>query len=210
MDKNAVLGELLYIVSSFEKGRIRSSGFWKKEYVNSLKESLKIMELLLSLLRADRDITVEEMLPFFDYYKKGICHTFPPIKVNLEELLQEPSKVMLVKNGVFDEAEIIVMDFMEKIIIECNLLIKNKGKRYKMKMDYLLRAFHNLPIAFFDKTKQTLFNNMMWQITCEQAIEYSLYYIERLSEKGISTPGTEEILRYITSYMETRKDSDKM
>lgn len=49
MDKNAVLGELLYIVSSFEKGRIRSSGFWKKEYVNSLKESLKIMELLLSL-----------------------------------------------------------------------------------------------------------------------------------------------------------------
>lgn len=205
MDKNAVLGELLYTISRGEKGRIRSSGFWRKQYVNALRESLKIMELLISLLKADRDITVGEMLPFFEYYKKGICHTFPPIVVNLEELLQDTSKIMLIKNDTLDEVDIVIMNFMEKIIIECNLLIKCKGKKYKRKIADLLGAFHNLPIAFFDKTKQTLFNNMMWEISKDEAIEYSLPYIKSMSEAGMSTVGTEEILRYVLSYLETRE-----
>lgn len=135
---------------------------------------------------------------------KGICPTFPPIEVNLEELLQDTSKIMLVKNDTLDEADIVIMNFMEKIIIECNLLIEHKGRKYKLKMYYLLAAFHNLPRAFLDKTKQTLFNDMMLEISKDEAIEYSLSYIKSMSEAGRSTVGTEEILRYVSSYVETK------
>lgn len=204
MDKDAVLGELLYIISNYEKSRIPVSKFWKKIYIKSLRESIEIMELLLLLIEKEGDISVKEMVPFFDYYKRSKCPQFRLIGVDLKELMQDTSRILLVGNATHSEINIVIINFMKKIIIECNFLIKNKERGYKLKIYYLLAAFHNLPRAFIDTTKETLFNNGTRPISSEEAIEYSLSYIKIMYDKGRATKGTEEMLRYVSTYVDNK------
>lgn len=43
IEKNAVLGELLYMGFVFEKGRCKSSGIWKYTYRKSLKKHMNLL-----------------------------------------------------------------------------------------------------------------------------------------------------------------------
>ena len=177
MDKNAVLGELLYVISRYEKGRITTSKVWRKKYIFSLKDALQTMEILVSLLKTDQEITVERMLPVIDYCKRNIHKMFPEPSVDLDVCFEDVSAVLFQKVAKNSENDTVI-DLMENIVTECRALIERRPKNYKIQLSYLLRAFHNLPKVFLDPTKQTLFNIAAQPISRQEGIEYALFYID--------------------------------
>ena len=56
MKNISAFAELLYIVSNFEKGRVKSSCFWNRKYVKSLESSLEIMGLLIDIISENNEV----------------------------------------------------------------------------------------------------------------------------------------------------------
>ena len=67
----STIAELLYVVSNFEKGRVKSSGIWNRKYIKSLKESLEIMSLLTNLLSENKEISKDEMRLLKEFIQKN-------------------------------------------------------------------------------------------------------------------------------------------
>ena len=70
----SAVAELLYVISNYEKGRVRSSGIWDRKYVESLNKSLEIKSLLTNLILENREISQDEIhfLQVFIHENKGI------------------------------------------------------------------------------------------------------------------------------------------
>ena len=179
MDKNAVLGELLYIISNYEKGRIKTTGIWSKKYKNSLKKSLEIMQLLIYFLKTNKNITVEEMQPIFDYYKQNTYKIFPQSTIDFDDYISNDAKIFL--NTVYTDknASLRVVEYMESMIKKCDMLLDDKEKQYKVKISSLIKAFHNLPKVYLNPTAQTLFNIGIKPISEDEAIDYAESYISK-------------------------------
>ena len=77
MDKFPVLGELLYIISNYEKGRVKATGIWGPRYKKSLQESLEMMSKIIELLAEDEDVSHEEMRPIMEFCRRKINIIFP-------------------------------------------------------------------------------------------------------------------------------------
>jgi len=86
MDKNAELGEILYILSNYKKGKIKTSVIWRKKYINSLKKSLEIMKIMVALLRVNYTISAKEITPILNYYKENVGKIFPVSNVDIDNL----------------------------------------------------------------------------------------------------------------------------
>jgi hypothetical protein len=56
MDKNAVLGELIYVIANYEKGRVKPKGVWTKRYKKSLQQSMDILKRVTNLLIIQKKI----------------------------------------------------------------------------------------------------------------------------------------------------------
>ena len=179
MDKNAVLGELLYIISNYEKGRIKTTGIWSKQYKNSLKKSIEIMQLLIYFLKTNENITVEEMQPIFDYYKQNIHKIFPQSAIALEDYISNDTNIFL--NTVYKEENVSlrVVEYMESILKRCDTLLVDKEENYKVEISLLIKAFHNLPKVYLNPTAQTLCNIGIHPISENEAIDYVQSYISK-------------------------------
>jgi len=70
---------------------------------------------------------------------------------------------------------------MEDIIEQCEVLLSRKKRGYKLKLSYLLKAFHNLPKVFIDPTEKTLFNIGVQPVNCDDALSYAKLYIEKIT-----------------------------
>lgn len=180
MDKNAVLGELLYIISNYEKGRIKTTGIWRKQYKNSLKKSLEIMQLLVYFLKTNKNITIEEMQPIFDYYKQNTYKIFPQSTIVFDDYISNETNIFL--NTVYKEknASLRVVEYMESILKKCDTLLVDKDRQYKMKVSSLIKAFHNLPKVYLDPTVKTLCNIGIQPISEDEAIDYAESYISKI------------------------------
>lgn len=177
MDKFAVLGEVLYIISNYEKGRIKTVGIWSCRYKKSLRESLEMMSRITELLADDINVSAKELLPIMEFYRRKlniifpVCGSFCIEKDGIKEL-----KVQNNQNVSRKE----VTDFMRKILRECFDLLEHKGRRYKYRISYLLRAFHNLPKVYLDATTETLCNIGIPAISEEDAIHYANSYMNKI------------------------------
>ena len=176
MKNISAFAELLYVVSNFEKGRVKSSGVWRRKYVNSLKKSLEIMALLTNLISENKEISQDEMrsLQEFIHENKGVIFSGAG---NIDALLDDKNDVGFLSNDFED-----VIKLMNDILLEIKNLLSIKSKNYKSKIAYLLRAFHNLPKVFLDPNDTTVFNLNIQPIARQEAIQYAGSYLS-LKEK---------------------------
>lgn len=178
MKNISAFAELLYVVSNFEKGRIKSSGIWKRKYVKALKNSLEIMVLLTHLISTNKEISQDEIrfLQGFIHQNNGVIFSG---EGNINALIDNKKEFGFSSHD-FEN----VIKMMNDIILEIQNLLSTKTKKYKTKISYLLKAFHNLPRAFLDPNDATVFNLGFQPISPKDAIEYSCSYL--LAMKKIS------------------------
>ena len=172
----SAFAELLYIVSSYEKGRVKTSGLWKRKYVESLKKSLEIMSLITNIISSNKEISHNEMscLKEFIYKNEGIM--FIGIS-NVEVLFDKKNSIVFSPN---DFKNTIVL--MKCIIFEIKKLLCTKQKNYKSQISYLLRAFHNLPKVFLVSNYSSIFNLEIQPIDEKVAFEYANSYLIHINK----------------------------
>lgn len=163
--------ELLYVVSNFEKGRVKSSGFWSRKYVESLKSSIEIMALLTNLISTNKAISQDQMrfLCKFIHVNNGIIFSN---EGNTKILLNEDDECAFSSDDYEN-----VTKLMNDIILEIQYLLSVKNENYKTKISYLLRAFHNLPRVFLVSNHATVFDLDIQPITQQEAIQYAFSYL---------------------------------
>ncbi len=171
MKKKSAFAELLYVVSNFEKGRVKSSGIWNKKYVKSLESSIEIMTLLTNLISGNKEISQNEIhfLQDFIHKNKGIIFNN---EGNIDVIFDDKNDFIPSSND-FEEP----IKLMNYIIIEIKNLLRTKSKNYKIKISYLLKAFHNLPKVFLDPKDTRVFNLDIHPIDQQEAVQYAFSYI---------------------------------
>ena len=120
MKKISAFAELLYVVSNFEKGRVKSSGAWRRKYVNSLKKSLEIMALLTNLISENKEISQDQMhsLQEFIHENKGVIFSG---EGNINALLNDKNdtfswSVICARAGYIQAESIIAAIILKKMI----------------------------------------------------------------------------------------------
>lgn len=168
----AILGELLYIISNYEKGRIKTYGFWSKKYTISLNESLYCMSIILYLMKNPMNIQQPNLLSIKEFCKKNEFVIFPPGDITrLDDIVEE-----LQTDIITEEASNIIYK-MSSIIDECILLLREKRTGYKNQLSCLIKAFHNLPRVFLDRSTLTVYNINAKSIQPQDALLYASSYI---------------------------------
>lgn len=176
MDKNAILGELLYLLSRREKARIPAELFWKKKYVDSLKKSFSIMKLLVNLLKMNEDITSREILPVIEFFHE---HNTVFANANNDYINEFTNNSVNLKSYSYVQEDCSEIDsLMDRIIEESILLLNKRKKKYKKKIFYLLMALHNLPRVYLNPKAETIYNIQEKSISVQEAIEYASSYLK--------------------------------
>ena len=174
-----MLGELLYIISNYEKGRVKATGIWGPRYKKSLQESLEMMSKIIELLAEDEDVSHEEMRPIMEFCRRKINIIFP---ANTLDSINKDLMISLTasKNRKLKASKSEVIFYMRKIVKKCFDLLDSKERGYKCQISYLLMAFHNLPKVYLDVTAETLCNIGVHSISEEDAIEYANSYMKKV------------------------------
>lgn len=182
MDKNAVLGEILFIISMYEKGRVKkASQFWSRKYIKSIYDSIIIMKTLICLIEKDQDVSFGEMLPVLKFVNNNVGKIFSE-RIDTSAIYSDRARAVLEYDNTKsrDDKELIAL--MNKILIECEKILENRSSNYKQQIIYLLMAFHNLPKAYLDPSKTTFFNIGIRGISKSNAIADAYAYIEIMNK----------------------------
>lgn len=180
----AILGELLYIISNYEKGRIRTRGFWTRKYTVSLKESLYCMSIILHLMESPTNIQRSKLLYIKEFCRKNELVIFPQGDLTrLDNIITD----LQIYNLSDEYASVICK--MNNIIDECFVLLRKKSPGYKERLSCLIKAFHNLPRVFIDHSKQTVYNINTILIQPQEALLYASSYIERYNKNKTGQSG---------------------
>ena len=172
MERNSVLGELLYIGLLFEKGRCKGRGIWKHSYTKSLKKHVELLKKIAEQMQGQFQIEEDNI------YLINVCNEiqndrelkryYPFDKV--PTIGKKESKI----TGCEDEnrhIEIIslIINLLDDILLELDKgLRKDKEKICKM-----IFSLHNLPRVYLNKKEQTLCSLGQDSITSDEALEYS-------------------------------------
>ena len=180
MDACASLNELLYIVSNYEKGRIKTSGFWSNKYRRSLYDSLRFMDDVINLLlnpkKADKEVA--DFIYFF--ITKNTMIIFPQSDLHINQVYDMIMQLSLCQLNTADR---IVLYQMKNIVSDCICLINDKKTGYKTYISYLLKALHNFPRVFMTSSKHTLYGIHVGCITAEEAMKYASSYLRAIEGK---------------------------
>ncbi len=171
MKKGSTLGELLYIISNFEKGRIKPFGIWNQKYKKSFNKSLEIICLLVKLISTDTIISKDEFKCLQDFICQNVGIIFVQ-ETDYENLFDEMRTFNYKLTG-YDE----IMKLMRDIVYEIQKLLISKPNKYKIKILYLLGAFHNLPKVFLNPKEKTIYNLKIPSIDLQESIQYANSYL---------------------------------
>ena len=173
MEKNTILGELLYIGFVFEKGRCKPSGIWKRSYTRSLNWHIELLKEATECMQKRFQIEDDNI------FLKKMCH-----EIQVDTILKNyyPFKNVLNK---MDTSEAIITYCQDEIqhIEIINLMLRllediltelGRGLRKdKEKICKMLFALHNLPRVYLSKEADTLCLLGESGITPEDAFVYS-------------------------------------
>lgn len=173
MDIYAVLGELLYIISNYEKGRIKSRGLWNIKYMNSLNESLSCMSIILKIIEKPNEDHSAKLFYIKEFCKKNEFVIFPTGDLHLLDHIAKTSH-----EEDLDDEDVNIVYIMKRIIDECIILLQTKSKGYKLRLATLLKSFHNLPRVFLNRSPKKIYNINTKPITTRDALLYASSYID--------------------------------
>jgi len=179
MKNYCIPAELLYIISVYEKGRISSKKIWIKRYINSLKDSIDVMNLLVSVMKSKRKLTDVEFQRLYNYINKNMIKSFPN---GANQKIFEAYKSGMLFQFEVDKAGYELLQLMEINLNKCKALLKKGKKNYKIKISYLLWAVHNIPRYFLSEAGESFLGLPIVKITAE-CIKDSVYDYMRLSER---------------------------
>lgn len=131
MKDSAMLGELLYVISDYEKGRINTSKLWNKRYKTSLKNSLYIMRIIIAKL-TNETVSCQETELLCKFIKSNIGVIFPEPIMNFDVLADKLFECQISKELIDTYAQI--NNLVRQIVAECDYLISSKGRNYKQKL----------------------------------------------------------------------------
>ena len=177
MDKYSILGELLYIISNYEKGKIKTDRIWGRHYINSLRNSIYIMNKIINLMKQNQPITGKDMYFLLDFIENNtdvILTNSADLKLTIKSDSNNLFKCLCTDGMSNDD----LLELMSKILCECSNLLTSKPKNYKKRIAYLLMAFHNIPRAYLDTKNNALFNGGAIPLSKEDAKKYADYYME--------------------------------
>ena len=176
MEVCAVLGELLYIVSNFEKGRYKTEGLWSIRYKTSLRESLFFMLTIVQLIKKDICFSESTRGAIVCFYKKNINIIFHHSNFNIDVFADVLEKTYIC--SLADEQSCVI-GLMEKILYKCIELQNMRFLKHKQKreLSLLLKSLHNLPRAFFDPSKHALCDAYVSALQPREAISFATSYL---------------------------------
>lgn len=179
MDDYAIMAELLYTISNYEKGRIQVKKVWSKRYINSLKESIHIMKCIVAMMKRSDAMETIDIKILVDYVNKNEELIF---SVGLGEKLLTTYETGVSFQYTSDDKKQEILQLMESILILCNKLLNQHKKDYKIKISYLLMALHNIPRMFFSNDKDTWLNIRISPLTFDEVRMCVHNYIELSGE----------------------------
>lgn len=172
MDAITVINELLYIISTYEKGKVDVGNFWRKKHYNLFLESINVIELLLEVLRCpEHENLTKKILPVITFIDKNTNVIFP-----------ESKGLALLRNGglEFDLHSEDTVSSHRDVINQMNIIIqKCKTEKKKKNAFYLLMAFHNLPRVFLKSNLTPLFSCYVTPISSREALEIATIWTNK-------------------------------
>lgn len=167
MDRNLILGELLYIIANYEKCRCTSSGFWSAKYIKSLRESVVVMEAITRLMEQDQSISENDLLPIIEFVGKEMIHL--PEGPDFDSMMQSLSD-LCADSATWNDNQRELFELIKKVILECETLLLHRKRGYKERIRQLLQVLHNFPCVFLSNNV-SFFKIPIRLMSFESAIE---------------------------------------
>lgn len=174
VDKQFFIGEALYILSVYVKGGVPAKIWWRKKYIDWLKNSINFMDEMIQSL-SDKNITSRD----YEIVKRiiegeGIFRFNEPL---LEQWKENNYSLSPIKNlSSYEE----VNQQMSSIIEQLNHTVKSMNKKNKQKMWYLLQALHNLPKVYLRSQQESMFGHPFPPISCAVALKCAQDYLKMI------------------------------
>ena len=161
MNKQEIIGELLYIGFVAEKGRCYNR-MWQPSYRKVIRKHIDIMNMLNDVLidNADFDVVLREFIV--------ICNSNREIGkfYNFE---MDVNKLELDNNYIdYPKVNMLMQELIKALDKEVNKVIINRKEIYS-----LFCSLHNLPRVYLGKDKKTLCKLGQISISEEEALKYS-------------------------------------
>lgn len=173
VDKQQFLGEVLYRLTVYEKGRVYSKKWWSRKHVTSLMNSITLMNEVIQSLS-------EENITNHDYKLVEKIVENRELFLFDEKLLNRWRDNHYALSSI-DNLSIFqdVNQLMNNIVVELKDTIKIQNKENKLKIWYLLQGFHNLPKVYFNPEKESILGNHHPPILCDVALECAQRYLRK-------------------------------
>lgn len=171
MKNYQIFSLIAYMISNYEKGRIKSTSFWPKNYITSLYESIEILILLVDLISKNKDISNDNLSKLQNYIDNHYATVFNN-KLILVDYIEPNDNTFIVD----DYAQII--DLMYTILYKIKTLLYSRPNKYKFVISYLLKSFHNLPRVFFPQDTQDFLGIHISSISPSDALIYANSYFK--------------------------------
>ena len=172
MEKNSVLGELLYIGLIFEKTRCKSAGLWKRSYFKSLNKHIDLLKKVACCLQApfsmerDNEILKEVCL---EIQSDNKLKNYYPIKMNFAK---NTCKYIITNcDGSMDRPAIV--KFIICMLEDLSTELKKGFHKNKEKICKLIFSLHNLPRVYLKNNENTLCMLNQEGISSDLAFTYS-------------------------------------
>jgi len=175
LEKYSLFGELLYLGFVCEKGRCKSSGFWKLRYKRILHKHIVLLSKLIQCILvseiSDNDALILKKFIESIQTEKDIIKYYPINEDTMKKL--QDSNYSIITSIDSDRCNNNINLLMNDITTEILELLDHKFFLNKKRIAMLIRAIHNLPRVYLGKGLHTLCNIEQPAIDYKAALEYS-------------------------------------
>lgn len=175
VNKHFLIGEALYRLSVYEKGRCAPSNiWWTKKYVTQLVDSINFMGEMVKAL-SDENITSHDYEIIRKCVQKKEIFYFNEVLLNQ---CKENTYFLSAHHNLSDYKE--VNQLMSNIIEQLKQATQSLKRKNKYKIWYLLQALHNLPRVYLRPVPDALINFQIPPMTVDTAIECARNYLKMI------------------------------
>ena len=172
MEKNSVLGELLYIGLVCEKGRAKSSGIWGYSYKKSVKRHVEILKKITKCMQDEFNVENDNA------FLRRVCLEINcdktlrrcyPLKEMLSELVSGQNIITTWKE---ENKHVEIICLIDKMLEDILMELKKKVGKDKERISNLMHALHNLPRVYLNTEDVLRPPHEKFGIDSETAMKY--------------------------------------